>query len=413
VKGNNEAMLVPMSSPDLTDAERSAVARVLDTSVLSIGPYLEEFERSVAGYHGSAYAVGVNSGTSGLHLCVIAAGVGAGDFVITTPFSFIASANAILYERALPIFVDVDRTTGNVDPHLVSEAITDLVNESQAAQSWLPPSLRGAVRETAARLKAVLPVHAFGQPADMEPVLEATRRHSLAVIEDACEAVGATYRGRNAGTLGNFGVFAFYPNKQVTTGEGGMIVTDDESAASLFRSLRNQGRDVFDSWLNHTRLGYNYRLDELSAALGLTQIGRIEELLSKRTQVAQWYNEGLADLEGIELPTIVHDTTRMSWFVYVVRVCRPLLRDTVMRRLAEVGIPSRPYFTPIHLQPFYAQQFGFRRGDFPVAEELGDVSLALPFSGVMTQGQVELVCQHLRQIVTTPAHMDSYATATA
>ncbi|HSH78807.1 MAG TPA: DegT/DnrJ/EryC1/StrS family aminotransferase [Herpetosiphonaceae bacterium] len=403
---------LPMSSPDLTEAEIAAVNRVLASPVLSIGPNLEAFEQAFAEYIGVGYGVGVNSGTSGLHLCAIAAGIESNDFAITTPFSFIASANAILYERALPVFADVDPLTGNIEPTLVVEAIEDFVNGRPTARRWLPPALRGQSLASLGRLKAVLPVHAFGQPADMDLLWQKAREYDIAVIEDACEAVGATYRGRKAGTLSDFAVFAFYPNKQMTTGEGGMIVTDDEAAASLFRSLRNQGRDVFDGWLNHTRLGYNYRLDELSAALGLAQIGRIEELLSKRAQVAQWYNEGLADLEGIELPTIVPSTTRMSWFVYVVRVRRPLLRDTVMRRLAELGIPSRPYFTPIHLQPFYAQRFGFRRGDFPVAEELGDVSLALPFSGVMTQAQVELVCARLRQVVNSPMQMDSYATAT-
>ena len=216
------------------------------------------------------------------------------------------------------------------------------------------------------------------------------------VIEDACEAIGAEYRGRKAGTLGDAAVFAFYPNKQITTGEGGTIVTDNEEWANLFRSLRNQGRDVFDAWLNHTRLGYNYRLDELSAALGLVQIQRIEQLLAKREQVARWYNERLADVELIERPYIAPTTTRTSWFVYVVRIRPPADRNEVMRRLAEAGIPGRPYFTPIHLQPFYREKFGYQRGDFPVTEYLGDVSLALPFSGVMTEEQVDYVCQMLQ-----------------
>jgi dTDP-4-amino-4,6-dideoxygalactose transaminase len=219
------------------------------------------------------------------------------------------------------------------------------------------------------------------------------------VIEDACEAIGAEYKGRKAGTLGNVGVFAFYPNKQMTTGEGGMIVTNDDAWANLFCSLRNQGRDVFDEWLNHSRLGYNYRLDEMSAALGLSQIQRIDELLAKRERVAGWYNERLRDEELIEAPHIVATTTRMSWFVYVVRINPPAQRDEVIRRLAEVGAPSRPYFTPIHLQPFYREKFGYQRGDFPVTEYLGDVSLALPFSGVMTEEQVDYVCQQLRVVV--------------
>lgn len=230
----------------------------------------------------------------------------------------------------------------------------------------------------------------------MDPILDVAKRHGLRVIEDACEAIGAEYQGRQAGTLGNMGVFAFYPNKQMTTGEGGLIVTDDEQWANLFRSLRNQGRDVFDAWLNHTRLGYNYRLDEMSAALGLTQIKRLDELLDKRARVAAWYNARLQNEELIEVPYIVASTTRMSWFVYVVRIKPPAQRDVVMKQLAEAGIPSRPYFTPIHLQPFYRDKFGYRRGDFPVTEYLGDVSLALPFSGVMTEDQVDYVCERLR-----------------
>jgi dTDP-4-amino-4,6-dideoxygalactose transaminase len=219
------------------------------------------------------------------------------------------------------------------------------------------------------------------------------------VIEDACEAIGAQYKGRQVGRLGHAAVFAFYPNKQMTTGEGGMIVTDSQEWSNLFRSLRNQGRDIFDAWLNHTRLGYNYRLDELSAALGLVQLQRIEELLSRREQVARWYNERLAAVELIERPYVAPATTRMSWFVYVVRIKPPADRTIVMHRLAEVGVPSRPYFTPIHLQPFYRQTFGYQRGDFPITEHLGEVSLALPFSSVMTEEQVDYVCRHVQAAV--------------
>lgn len=383
-----------MSSPDLTEAERAAVAAVLATPFLSIGPQIEAFERAFAAYVGTRHAIGVNSGTSGLHLAVIAAGVGEGDLVITTPFSFIASANCILYERGIPVFVDVDPVTGNLDPEQAVAAVADLMAGSSAARRWLPPALREGHTRLGA-LKAILPVHAYGQPAAMDPLLAAARRYGLAVIEDACEAIGAEYRQRRAGTLGDVAVFAFYPNKQMTTGEGGMIVTAREDWADLFRSLRNQGRDVFDAWLNHTRLGYNYRLDEMSAALGLAQLQRIEELLDKRARVAAWYTERLAGSEFFQTPMIAADTTRMSWFVYVVRVRPPLRRDEVMRRLAAVGIPSRPYFTPIHLQPFYRQRFGYTSGVFPVTEHLGEVSLALPFSGVMSEDQVDRVCAAL------------------
>jgi dTDP-4-amino-4,6-dideoxygalactose transaminase len=385
-----------MSSPDLTKAEIRAVNQVLTTRHLSLGPQLRAFEQAVASYVGAAGAVGVNSGTSGLHLCVIAAGVKEGDLVITTPFSFVASANCVLYERAVPIFVDVDPVTGNIDPLLVAQATKDITAGGTQARRWLPPAMRNP-QSTICHLKAILPVHAFGQPADMDPIQQVAEEHELAVVEDACEALGSEYKGRKAGTLGDAAVFAFYPNKQMTTGEGGMIVTDREDWVDLFRSLRNQGRDLFDAWLNHTRLGYNYRLDELSAALGCVQLERIEELLVKRARVARWYNERLEDAELVERPCVVPTTTRMSWFVYVVRICLPAVRDEVMRRLIEMGVPSRPYFTPIHLQPFYRHRFGYRRGDFPITERLGDVSLALPFSGVMTEEQVDQVCAILLQ----------------
>jgi perosamine synthetase len=390
-------MPIPMSSPDLTEAELAAVQEVVSTRYLSIGPRIEAFERAIADYTGCAHGVGVNSGTSGLHLALIAAGVGQGDLVITTPFSFIASANCILYERAFPVFVDVDRKTGNIDPALVAQAADDLAKGGAAAERWLPPSLREA--QSLGQLRAILPVHAFGQPADMDPIVVAARQHGLAVIEDACEALGSHYKGRSAGSLGDVAVFAFYPNKQITTGEGGMIVTDRADWADLFRSLRNQGRDVFDAWLNHTRLGYNYRMDEMSAALGLAQMQRVDEILAKRTQVAAWYNERLAGVELVETPTIVPETTRMSWFVYVVRILPPASRDDAMAQLDARGIPSRPYFTPIHLQPFYRDRFGYGPGDFPVTEELGRTSLALPFSGIMTESQVSEVCQALREVL--------------
>jgi perosamine synthetase len=282
----------------------------------------------------------------------------------------------------------------------VAEAVEDLTTGDgrRAKDRWLPPALREG-QQPMGSLKAILPVHAFGQPADMDPILEVARRHGLAVVEDACEALGAEYKGRKVGTLGDAGVFAFYPNKQMTTGEGGMIVTAEGAWADLFRSLRNQGRDVFDAWLNHTRLGYNYRLDEMSAALGLAQMGRIDELLASRERVAGWYHERLAGMASVQRPGVVPTTTRMSWFVYVVRIEPPASRDGVMRLLAQRGIPSRPYFTPIHLQPYYRQRFGYGRGAFAVTENLGDVCLALPFSGVMSEAQVDRVCDCLREVI--------------
>lgn len=389
---------IPMSSPDITADEIEAVIRVLQTPYLSIGPRIAEFEERFAAYIGARYAIGVSSGTAGLHLCVIAAGVGEGDLVITTPFSFIASANVILYEQGIPVFVDVDEATGNIRPDLVAEAVEDLAGGRPSARHWLPPVLQDAY-QVVGKLKAILPVHVFGQPADMDPILEIARSYGLRVIEDACEAIGAEYKGRKVGTMGDAAVFAFYPNKQMTTGEGGMIVTDREDWAALFRSLRNQGRDVHDAWLSHSRLGYNYRMDEMSAALGLAQLGRIEELLAKRERVAQWYNERLKDVEGVQIPYIAPTTTRMSWFVYVIRLDPEINRDRVMVELEKRGIPSRPYFPCIHLQPFYRERFGYREGNFPVAERLSRSSLALPFYGNMQEAEIDLVCEALRDIL--------------
>ncbi|MHB1355649.1 MAG: DegT/DnrJ/EryC1/StrS family aminotransferase [Anaerolineae bacterium] len=389
-------MTISMSSPDISTAEIEAIDQVLRTSSLSIGPRLAAFEREIAGYLGARHAIGVNSGTSGLHLAVIASGVQANDLVITTPFSFISSANCVLYEHATPVFVDVDPSTGNIDPALVAHAVRDLALRGDEAVTWLPRSIQP---DSIGRVKALLPVDVFGQPADMDPIMATAREYGLTVIEDSCEAFGARYKGRQAGTLGDIGVFGFYPNKQITTGEGGIIVTKRDDWADVMRSLRNQGRDVFDAWLNHTRLGYNYRLDEMSAALGLAQVTRIEELLTNRAQVADWYNTRLAGHELVSVPTIVPTTTKMSWFVYVVRILPPANRDAVMSSLAERDIPSRPYFSPIHLQPFYRQRFGYREGDFPITEELGRVSLALPFSGVMTELQVDQVCATLSEVL--------------
>jgi len=386
---------VPMSSPDLTDAEREAVAAVLRTPSLSMGGEILGFEAAFREYTGLKHAIGVNSGTAGLHLCVRAAGIGEGDLVITTPFSFVASANVLLFEHAVPIFVDVDPQTGNIDTELVSQAVADLIQNSRAAGRWLPR--KGAAH--AGRLKAILPVDVFGQPADLDPIRRIARQHDLKVIEDACEALGAEYKGRKAGTLGDTAVFAFYPNKQITTGEGGVIVTDDDQAAALMFALRNQGRAPGDTWLQHTHLGYNYRLDEMSAALGRIQMNRLEELLAKREMVAGWYNQRLANVPGVQAPQLAPETSRASWFVYVVRFSAEIDRERVARKLDEAGIPARPYFLPVHLQPYMIEKFGFQPGDFPITEDLGQRGLALPFSGVMSEAQVEIVCQELAEVM--------------
>lgn len=382
---------IPMSSPDLTDAEREAVMQVLQGTALSMGPYIHQFEKTFRQYTGLPYAIGVNSGTSGLHLCVRAAGIGMGDLVLTTPFSFVASANVMLFEKAVPVFVDVDPVTGNIDPQLAAQAAADLVSGGTAARRWLP---RKGWND-GAKLKAILGVDVFGQPADYDALRQITTRHGLHLIEDSCEALGAEYKGRKAGTLGDSAVFAFYPNKQITTGEGGLVVTADEKLAHMMLAMRNQGRAPGDTWLEHTYLGYNYRLDEMSAALGTVQMARLEELLVKRQQVADWYAKHLARVEGVMAPQMVPSTTRPSWFVYVVRLDRTLDRGWIAAGLAERGIPVRPYFSPIHLQPYMVEQFGYQPGDFPVTEDLGRRGFALPFSGVMNEGQVEQVCFEL------------------
>jgi len=336
-------MKIPMSSPDLTDTDRQAVIDVINTPNLSMGGRILDFEQTFCDRTGLKHAIGVNSGTAGLHLCVRAAGIGLGDLVITTPFSFVSSSNVLLFENAVPAFVDIDPRTGNIDPELVADA-------ARNTEKYLPRKSKIANSEW----QAIIPVDVFGQPADMDPINAVAKEHGLTVIEDSCEALGAEYKGKPAGTLGDYGVFAFYPNKQITTGEGGMVVTDDDGAADFMRSLRNQGRAVGDTWLQHTFLGYNYRLDEMSAALGMAQMCRLDALLTKREQVAAWYEARLSEIPGVEVPIVEAYTTRMSWFVYVVRFDARIDRDALAKRLEEKDVPARPYFLPIHLQPYMA-----------------------------------------------------------
>ena len=406
---------IPMSSPDLTDSDRQAVIEVINTPILSMGKWTPAFEKAFCDLTGAKHAIAVNSGTAGLHLCVRAAGIGPGDLVITTPFSFVASTNVLLFENALPVFVDIDPKTGNINPELVADAAKNIENylppklrsntstrPSNAGRKAHPSAQDGRNRKSKivnCKLKAILPVDVFGQPADMDSINAVAKEHGLTVIEDSCEALGATYKGRQAGTLGEYGVFAFYPNKQVTTGEGGVIITSDDQAADFMRALRNQGRAQGDTWLSHTYLGYNYRIDEMSAALGHAQMQKLEELLSKREQVAAWYKARLAEIPGVEIPYVEPSTTRMSWFVYVIRFDKKIDRDEAAKKLEARGVPVRPYFLPIHLQPYMIERFGWREGDFPVTEDLGRRGLAVPFSGVMTEEQVEYVCQSIRQVV--------------
>lgn len=365
---------VPMSAPDIDESDIAAVVRVLRSGQLSIGPCIEEFEARFARFLDVRYAIAVANGTAALHLCMRLAGISEGSEVITSPYSFVASSNCILFERGLPVFVDIDEETMNIDAGLVEAAVGP-------------------------RTRAILPVHVFGQPAAMAPLMDIANRHSLYLIEDACEAIGAEYRGRKAGSFGHASAFAFYPNKQMTTGEGGIVVTDNAEWAAQLRSMRNQGRSDGQHWLEHDRLGFNYRMDEMNAALGVSQLSRIETLLERRAAVAMCYRELLAEIPGVRPLAQGPDTTRMSWFVYVVRFADGLPRDEIAQRLARQGIPTRNYFPPIHLQPFYRKEFGFRPGQFPVAERVSATSLALPFHSNLRPTEVARVCEALAAAV--------------
>jgi perosamine synthetase len=374
---------IPLSSPDLTDHDRQCVLDVLTGQTLSLGPSLTAFEQAITEATGSRFAVAVNSGTSGLHLCVKAAELGEGDEVITTPFSFVASANCLLYERAVPRFIDIDQDTYNLDVSRIEQHINP-------------------------RTKGILPVHVFGRPCDMESIGAIASRNGLHVIEDACEAIGARLRGRCVGTFGHTGVFAFYPNKQITTGEGGVIITDDEKTARLCRSWRNQGRGENGSWLQHDRLGYNYRLSDINCALGIAQLSRLSEILARRQAAACKYTELLSDLVPQVIPPVpAAENSEISWFVYVVRLRDDFSRedrDHILDLLHRQGVGCSDYFAPIHLQPFYRDTFGYREGDFPVAEHVSQRTIALPFFSNLTDQQIELVCRVLARAVAAIRH---------
>lgn len=379
--------MIPLSSPDINDDDFRLVNEVLRSRYLASGPMTERFEKEVAERFESRYAVAVSSGTAALHLAVIAAGVGDGDLVITSPYSFVASANAILYERGIPVFVDIDPETFTIDPQKTIEAIRALAHRKSGWQALLPRS----ARNSSGVLRAVLPVHLFGCIAEMREVMAAAREAGVAVIEDACEAIGASADGVYAGRFGDAGALGFYPNKQITTGEGGMLLTDREGWADLFRSLRNQGRNRDSEWLRYERLGFNYRLDEMSAALGLSQFRRIDELLRKRQAVADRYTALLSAVDGVTpLLDLPAGRTR-SWFLYAIRLAPEIDRDEVMLGLAARGVTTRPYFWPIHLQPFYMERFGFAEGDFPAAEAAGRSMLSLPMSPNLSDADIEFV----------------------
>jgi perosamine synthetase len=345
---------IGLSAPWLGGREEELVLEALRSGRLSLGPMVDRFERALAERVEAPYVAAVSSGTAGLHLAVRLAGIRAGDEVVTTPFSFVASANCVLYEGATPVFADVDPFTLNLDPAAVEAAITP-------------------------RTKAILAVHIFGYPAELAGLETIAERHGLALLEDACQALGARYGGRPIGSFGHPAVFAFYPNKQMTTGEGGAVAVTSEEHWSMLKSASNQGRSDSGDWLTHARLGFNYRLDDLSAALGLAQLERLDELLEARASVARRYDELLAPVEGVETPLPDDGDHARSWFVYVVRLAEGIDRDAVMARLAEEGIASKPYLPSIHLQPYYRERFGYREGLCPVAEDASARSLALPF----------------------------------
>ena len=387
-------MKISLALPDIGDREAEYVSRVLRSGRLSLGPILEEFEARFAAYVGTHYAVAVNSGTSALHLCVKALGIGPEDEVLTTSFSFAASANCLLFERALPAFADIDPVTLNIDPGEIRKIIDrDYVRHR---------TLRRLVNRRSGRvLKAILPVHVFGLPCAMDEILEIARQFDLRVFEDACEALGAKHRGRRVGTLGDAAAFAFYANKQITTAEGGMIVTNDPHLAKLCRSLRNQGRDENASWLCHARLGYNYRLSDVHSALGLAQLERVDELLAARERVAQLYSHELGTIPQIVLPGDFPGLER-SWFVYVVQLrghAAPAARERLTARLRERGIACQVYFPAIHRQPYFQNVRVAPRRPLPHTESASERSLALPFFPSMTDHDVAEVCTAVREIL--------------
>jgi len=364
-------MTIPLSSPDITEAEIEAVTAVLRTSRLSLGPQMEAFEDAMANYIGLTDAIAVSSGTAGLHLCIKALGIGEGDEVIVPSFTFIAAANAIRYERANPVFVDIDAESLNMSPASIEQAITP-------------------------KTRAVLVVHTFGRPAEMAAILEIANRYHLFIIEDACEAIGAIYQGRKAGSFGDAAVFAFYPNKQITTGEGGMVVTRRPELAAHVRALRNQGRYDGSDWLQHAELGYNYRLSEINCALGLAQLKRIESILQQREKVARQYQKSLENISRLILPATDVPGTRISWFVYVIRLDTAFTesdRDGVITTLINAGIGCARYFAPVHLQPSYT---AWRNSaELPVTEAQASRTIALPFFNRITEDEIAQVSNAL------------------
>jgi perosamine synthetase len=379
------ANVIPLSMPDITEAEIRAVCDTLRSGRLSNGSRLLDLEDRIAQRTGRAHAVGVSSGTAGLHLALTALDIGPGDEVITPALSFVASANCVLYVGATPIFVDCDPRTLNMRARDVEAAITP-------------------------RTKAIVGVELFGNPAGMDELAALANRHEIPLVEDCCEGLGGRHRERPIGSFGRVGVFGFYPNKQITTGEGGMIVTDDDRLADACRSMRNQGRPAavgseLGTWLTHERLGYNYRLDELSAAIGAVQMRRLDEMLEARAAVAEAYTRRLINSTDLILPTVEPDTL-MSWFVFVVRLSDRFTaddRDGIIEGLRRHEVGAAAYFPPIPMLPFYRRRLGHEPGDFPVAESVSHRTVALPFFTRITEREIDLVCQTFELMMTRAA----------
>jgi dTDP-4-amino-4,6-dideoxygalactose transaminase len=379
--------VIPLARPSIGPSEERHVLEALRSGRLALGPRLPEFESALSGRLGQFPVSAVSSGTAGLHLAIRAAGVEAGDEVVTTPFSFVASANCLLYENATPVFCDIDPRTLNMDPQAAAAAVGE-------------------------RTSGLLPVHIFGYPADMPAFERLAAERGLWIVEDSCEALGAVHAdGAPVGARGNLSVFGFYPNKQVTTGEGGAVVCPDPAVKEAVDSERNQGRAPDMGWLDHDRLGFNYRLDDLSCALGLAQLERIDELLAGRTRVAALYREALADLEGTELPCPDAGGDRRSWFVYVVQLPRGVDRDAAVVAMRERGVDTKPYLPAIHLMSFYRERLGHREGEFPGCEDVAARSLALPFFPQLSEGEVQQVAGALREVVET-AQLSGFTSAT-
>jgi len=365
----------PIAKPFIGKREEEYVLEVLRSGILSIGKKIKEFEKLFTKHIGTKYACAVSSGTGGLHLAMIAADVKIGDEVITTPFSFIASANSILYVGAKPVFIDIDPLTYNIDPKKIEEKITK-------------------------KTKAILVVHIFGQMADMKPIKAIAKKYKLKIIEDACESISASCNGQQAGTFGEAAVFAFYPNKQITTGEGGMIVTNKKKIYDLCASLRNQGRAKNMQWLDHKYLGYNYRLNEMSAAVGIAQLEKIDWMVAERCKIAKWYNKYLSLHSNLVQPPITAKGNKHSWFVYVIKLLpKNINRDKIINQLRLKKIYTKPYLPAIHLFDFYRKLYGYKKGDFLQTERAADRCLALPFYIGLKEKDVKYIVDQLLIII--------------